>query len=217
MHRIGQTEPVLIQHLIVDGSLDSKLVEAIIEKQAHSTAVLDTARGGMTFETEEPRRPDWYPRPDDEAVVGGVRKPRKPREDDGDDLTPEEWAVQVILQYSIDKRSMNPLNPYDLGIIEHVVRRHMEGLSESKSRAAVAVAIKIAGTAHRSIIRAGSPMRGPRNAVEVWASRGLSLLSESDSDFAKHRNDVGFSAPAMASSVCATSGGRISALSETLK
>ncbi len=37
-------------------------------------------------------------------------------------------------------------------------------------------------------------MRGPRNAVEVWASRGLSMLSESDSDFAKHRNDVGFSA-----------------------
>jgi hypothetical protein len=192
VHRIGQTEPVLIQHLIVDGSLDSKLVEAIIEKQAHSTAVLDTARGGMTFETEEPRRPDWYPRPDDEAVVGGVRKPRPPR--DGDDLSPEEWAVQVILQYARDKRSMNPLNPYDLSIVEHVVKRHAEGLSESKARAAVAVAIKIAGTAHRSIIRAGSPMRGPRNAVEVWASRALSILSESDADLAKYRNDVGFSA-----------------------
>jgi len=192
VHRIGQTEPVLIQHLIVDGSLDSKLVEAIIEKQAHSTAVLDTARGAMTFDTEEPRRPDWYPRPDDETVVGGVRKPRKPR--DGDDLSPEEWAVQVILQYARDKRSMNPLNPYDLSIIEHVVKRHAEGLSESKARAAVAVAIKIAGTAHRSIVRAGSPMRGPRNAVEVWASRGLSILSESDADLARYRNDMGFSA-----------------------
>ena len=191
VHRIGQTEPVLIQHLIVDGSLDSKLVEAIIEKQAHSTAVLDTARAAQTFGVEEPRRPDWYPRPDDNDVIGGVRKPRKVQ--DGDDITPAEWAVQTILQYERDHRSMNPLNAYDLSIVAHVVAHHMEGLSEPKERAAIAVAIKIAGTAHRSLMQSSSPMRGPRNAVEAWAARGLAILAAADSDLARYRNDLGFS------------------------
>jgi SWI/SNF-related matrix-associated actin-dependent regulator 1 of chromatin subfamily A len=38
-HRIGQTDSVLVQHLVLEGSLDSKIAETIVEKQN----VIDTA------------------------------------------------------------------------------------------------------------------------------------------------------------------------------
>jgi len=40
-HRIGQTDSVLVQHLVVDGSLDATMAHAIVKKQAVLDAALD--------------------------------------------------------------------------------------------------------------------------------------------------------------------------------
>ncbi|HZS43369.1 MAG TPA: DEAD/DEAH box helicase [Candidatus Paceibacterota bacterium] len=41
LHRIGQTNPVLVQHLVLDKSLDARMVEIIVEKQANIEQALD--------------------------------------------------------------------------------------------------------------------------------------------------------------------------------
>ena len=41
-HRIGQTDSVHVQHLVLDGSLDARMAEVIVEKQAIADAALDT-------------------------------------------------------------------------------------------------------------------------------------------------------------------------------
>jgi SWI/SNF-related matrix-associated actin-dependent regulator 1 of chromatin subfamily A len=45
LHRIGQKSSVLVQHLVVDGSIDAKMARIIVEKQAVMDAALD---GGST-------------------------------------------------------------------------------------------------------------------------------------------------------------------------
>ena len=40
-HRIGQTDSVLVQHIVLEGSLDQRLATAIIEKQKIADAALD--------------------------------------------------------------------------------------------------------------------------------------------------------------------------------
>lgn len=40
-HRIGQTESVLVQHIVLDGSLDARLIEALLEKQKVIAKALD--------------------------------------------------------------------------------------------------------------------------------------------------------------------------------
>jgi len=49
-HRIGQHDNVLIQHVVLDGSLDVRMAETIIDKQA----VLDAALDAKPEEKEEP-------------------------------------------------------------------------------------------------------------------------------------------------------------------
>lgn len=41
-HRIGQTNNVLIQHIVFDGTIDCRMTELLIEKQANIDAALDT-------------------------------------------------------------------------------------------------------------------------------------------------------------------------------
>jgi SWI/SNF-related matrix-associated actin-dependent regulator 1 of chromatin subfamily A len=48
-HRIGQHSPVLVQHLVVDGSIDSKMAKIILGKQA----IMDTALDGGAPELRE--------------------------------------------------------------------------------------------------------------------------------------------------------------------
>lgn len=41
LHRIGQINPVLVQHLVIDGSIDAKMAKILIDKQAMMDAALD--------------------------------------------------------------------------------------------------------------------------------------------------------------------------------
>ena len=61
-HRIGQTESVLVQHLVLDGSLDAKMARLITEKQDVADMALDTdaydvsGRAVVNVESEEAKR-----------------------------------------------------------------------------------------------------------------------------------------------------------------
>ena len=60
-HRIGQTESVLVQHLVLEGSIDAKMAKLITEKQNISDMALDTETIGDVsdrdiVETREERR-----------------------------------------------------------------------------------------------------------------------------------------------------------------
>jgi SWI/SNF-related matrix-associated actin-dependent regulator 1 of chromatin subfamily A len=56
-HRIGQTESVLVQHLVLEGSLDATMAKTIVRKQAVIEAALDAThpeREAMVLESSEP-------------------------------------------------------------------------------------------------------------------------------------------------------------------
>ncbi len=62
-HRIGQTGSVLVQHLVVDGSLDARMAKTIVAKQAVADKALDNDVG-IVVPTDDPkrvRRPGKYP------------------------------------------------------------------------------------------------------------------------------------------------------------
>ena len=44
-HRIGQTDSVLVQHLVIDGSLDQKMADILVRKQDIIDAALDDVPG----------------------------------------------------------------------------------------------------------------------------------------------------------------------------
>ena len=50
-HRIGQTDSVLVQHVVLDGSIDARLAQVLIDKQAVIDRVVD---GGGTAPNMEP-------------------------------------------------------------------------------------------------------------------------------------------------------------------
>lgn len=47
LHRIGQVNPVLVQHLVIDGSIDAKMAGILIDKQAMMDQALDGGRPEM--------------------------------------------------------------------------------------------------------------------------------------------------------------------------
>lgn len=51
-HRIGQQESVLVQHLVVDGSLDARMAHTLVDKQAILDAALDRLASPATPSTE---------------------------------------------------------------------------------------------------------------------------------------------------------------------
>ncbi len=70
-HRIGQTDPVLVQHLVIDGSLDARMAHMIVDKQAVIDAALDDEPDRTlvvhTPTPPPPPLPDAHP--DDAALV----------------------------------------------------------------------------------------------------------------------------------------------------
>jgi SNF2 family DNA or RNA helicase len=52
-HRIGQQESVLVQHLVVDGSLDARMAHTLVRKQAVLDAALDTLAAPATPSRDE--------------------------------------------------------------------------------------------------------------------------------------------------------------------
>lgn len=57
VHRIGQTDSVLVQHLVLEGSIDSRMAKTLIAKQSVIDAALDTRLEDREVQIEiEPRK-----------------------------------------------------------------------------------------------------------------------------------------------------------------
>ncbi len=54
-HRIGQTETVLVQHLVLDGSLDARMAHLLVEKQRIIDSALDKEHPGRVAPVYVPR------------------------------------------------------------------------------------------------------------------------------------------------------------------
>jgi hypothetical protein len=50
LHRIGQRDTVFVQHLVVDGSLDARMAEVLVEKQRVADEALDAERAKIMAE-----------------------------------------------------------------------------------------------------------------------------------------------------------------------
>jgi SWI/SNF-related matrix-associated actin-dependent regulator 1 of chromatin subfamily A len=61
LHRIGQTDSVLLTYIVLEDSLDSKKVGMLVEKRAVLRAVLDNPLKDYTVEKSEPKPPEPPP------------------------------------------------------------------------------------------------------------------------------------------------------------
>jgi SWI/SNF-related matrix-associated actin-dependent regulator 1 of chromatin subfamily A len=61
LHRIGQTDSVLLTYIVLEDSLDSKKVGMLVEKRAVLRAVLDDPLKDYTVEKSEPKPPEPPP------------------------------------------------------------------------------------------------------------------------------------------------------------
>jgi hypothetical protein len=62
-HRIGQHDSVLVQHLVLDGSLDARMVELLVQKQEIADKALDRDTEINVPTAPLQRRPGSYPVP----------------------------------------------------------------------------------------------------------------------------------------------------------
>lgn len=76
-HRIGQTEMVLVQHLVLDGSLDATMAAALVEKQDVADRGLDAPTSlKIPLVPSKANRPSKYPKASDserEAATEAIR------------------------------------------------------------------------------------------------------------------------------------------------
>lgn len=83
-HRIGQKDNVLVQHLVLEGSLDSRMARVLIEKQAVIDAALDeiaqepvvpVVNAPVTVARKEYQQADEHPMPAEQvrAIHHGLR------------------------------------------------------------------------------------------------------------------------------------------------
>lgn len=197
VHRIGQYDGVLIQHLVINGSPDARMIHALLSKQAVADAALDTKReGGLSLALDKARAASGPLDPSILAALapamGGGR---------GSASTLEEWAWMVVDEYARGKRTpATVLNAYDESIVA-AVRRFGRALTESKWKALPPLALKINGGRPAAGAVGGSDqweafkveVRGPQTEAERWAAGAVVSVAEMDLDRARERNDMGFS------------------------
>lgn len=104
-HRLGQQNSVLVQHVVIDGSIEVKIVRALVRKQAIAEAIVDGDKDELSDKAlgvETIDLPQWS-----YAVL-----PRKPKLESwqvtsiADDLTPEQIAQIKEQLAEIDLRGV---------------------------------------------------------------------------------------------------------------
>jgi hypothetical protein len=185
IHRIGQENPVLVQHLVVDGTLDAKLVNTIIRKQEIADRALDLLHLPMEVAMQMAR--DGKPVPAEilDAALAAIGSAGDARTSD------EKWAWQTIIGCRNGQIAPAvPLDAWELAELAALAAKNGQ-LSDSAWVRAKALAIKIRG-GRPAEITATSPVRGPANAVEEWAAGAIAYLASQDADRARFDNAVGF-------------------------
>jgi len=172
IYRIGQTMPVLIQHLVFDGTLDAKFVDVLIKKQEVADLALDV-------ETKRALLED---------VTPPVRGPR-------DDM--ERWALKYMQDALSGAATIKPMSQWQA----NTARAAMEtlgaegGLTDRQWRFLAQNAAALSGASQRQVAEArGEVVRAATTEAEMWAAEAIGILSGQDTDRARERNGVGFSA-----------------------
>jgi hypothetical protein len=99
-HRIGQDAQVLVQHLVLEGSLDVNLARAMVEKQAVADAALDD-RPADTPDDRETALTALIAQVEEDVAAAAARKARVTRISDfGRGWTLEERAEAKVQQRS---------------------------------------------------------------------------------------------------------------------
>ena len=120
-HRIGQLENVLVQHLVVENSLDDKVVLALIEKQAVIAAALDGKGTGHGTDAADRGLPLEDPR-----TAPASTGPRPDRQDD-----PE---VAQHRPHHAFRRAIAPPRPRRAPAPLQSVGRHVRGFDDHREQ-----------------------------------------------------------------------------------
>ena len=175
IHRIGQHDSVLIQHLVVDGTIDAHMADVIVQKQEVADAALDIEAHEQILH----------------APVGlSVVRPPKTRA--------ETWAAQTAQGLIAGTVSpVKQIRRWDGEFMERSVARlaSQGGLLENDWRRLVAVVFSVMGGRRNELGALGEAAgREAQNAVEAWAQAAIYRLAALDPDQAAERNFAGFSA-----------------------
>lgn len=185
IHRIGQENPVLVQHLVVDGTLDAKLVNTIIHKQEIADRALDILHLPMEVALRMIGEGKPVPQEILDAAAASIGSAAAAR------TSEEKWAWQTIIGCRNGQIiPAAPLGAWELAELAALAAKDGQ-LSDSAWVRAKALATKIRG-GRPAEITATSPVRGPANAVEEWAADAILMLAALDTDRAHYRNDAGF-------------------------
>lgn len=172
IYRIGQKMPVLIQHLAFDGTLDAKMIDVLIKKQEIADLALDETTKRALLEDLTPP----------------VRQPR-------DDM--ERWALGYMQSALAGGATIKPMSRWQ----ENTARAALEtlgaegGLTDRQWKFLAQNAAALSGASQRQVAEArGEVVRAATSALESWAAEAIGILSGQDTDRARERNGVGFSA-----------------------
>lgn len=149
-HRIGQRESVLVQHLVVDGSLDARLAKTIVKKQRIIDRALDRHIDGYTQPTSAPTSIELPPAPaaaPDPEPARAVATPSAPAaEIPSDELTQRALdALRLISGADPDRaRELNGVgfNRYDGDLGHELAERSLASLSPKQRALVVKLAHK---------------------------------------------------------------------------
>ena len=172
IHRVGQGQPVLIDHLAFNGTLDAYMIGMILDKARQADAIYN---------------------PDQRAAFDA--QPAMP-EGRGPTSTVEQWAMNLLAGYLggtiPGQRDLKGGRRQGVEQALLLLSRGY-GLSDKRWAFMVAMALYVAGASEQRASGFNDPPRPPATAVEEWAAEGLAALSAADADRATKLNDMGFS------------------------
>lgn len=114
LHRIGQTNAVLVQHLVLDGSLDAIVAKRLVAK-------LDLIDLALDRETDLLRMPVF---PELETAEASTKRlTRKQVELEKERMTGAMKAVIIAGLQHLDRMTEEPSNPIDAAILKNLLRR----------------------------------------------------------------------------------------------
>ncbi len=168
-HRLGQRNAVLVQHLVLEGSIDAKMAKTVMAKQE----VIDAALDNVEDPEERARRIAEFQAAFDAEVEGALESAK---------------ARQALFGAAGQKREA-----------DRAARKasRAEAIAEAIERAAARAAaredrINASIVKMAQAIKAGEP---PDDAARAAIIAGLGVLSALDPDGATERNDAGYNKP----------------------
>ena len=146
-HRIGQTESVLVQHMVLEGSIDATMAKAIVDKQE----VIDKTMDAST----EPLEPVWDAPEEGEPATKRTRS--------------EEIAEEAVLLTGADIEAVHERLRYLASVCDGAMERDGQGFNGTDTRIGKQLAGLLSLTPKQAALgaRITHKYRGQLEAAEV--------------------------------------------------